>query len=178
MLFEPEWKGPIEGYVVNFLADQHWKIARTVPWDDAMQEAYVIFLRCKRKYQVEEAKHFMSLFKSAWFNHFTDMANEDTELRRVGPLPESPEGSPYDSIGEVDCDGHLAVLVEQAPREVALVLALFINAPQELLELALQGWSNGSDARCKNGGNTKINQLLGVPREFDPVKAVVDYFTP
>ena len=177
MSFVAEWGGPIEGYVVNYLTREHWKIARTCPREDAMQEAYCVFLRCKRKYpDVTEAKHFMALFKRAWFNHFTDLANADTERRVEGPMPTGADGQEFEQAGETDNDGSLAVAINQSPREVQMVLSLFLNAPQELIEMALGSWK-GADRRFHDGGSEKINKLLGLPKGLDSVKLVVDYFS-
>lgn len=173
------WEGPIEGYVVNFLTKNHWKIARLMSRDEAMQEAWCIYARCLNKYcDVTEPQHFMALFKTAWSNHFTDMANEDTASRVIGPMPINEEGYEVEPVGETDNDGMLAVMIKEAPREVAMVLALFLNAPQELLDLALGSWRGTQDRRFKSGGSTKINQLLGLPADYDSMQAVVDYFKP
>jgi len=172
--FVPEWDGPIAGYVVNFLTAQHWKIARTVPKDDALQEAYCVFLRCKRKYTtVTEPQHFMALFKTAWYNHFTDLANNDTAERVVHQEPETP----IEQVGATDNDGALAIMLRQAPREVSMVLSLFLNAPQELLDIALASWKAGGDRRSKSGGSKQVNRLLGLPEDQDTMKQVIDYFS-
>lgn len=176
MSFVAEWAGPIEGYVVNFLSKQHWKIKRTVPWEDAMQEAYCVFLRCKRKYpDIEEPQHFMALFKTAWYRHFTDFTNEDTASRVVGPHVVDEHGSAPEAVGELDNDGALALMIKQAPREVTMVLTLFLNAPQELLDLALGSWR--ADRRMKVNGSEHINKLLGLPADYDSMQAVRDYFS-
>lgn len=176
MLQPVEWKGLIEGYIVNYLTKHHWKIERSCPRSDAMQEAFCIFLRCKRKYPSVEPKHFMALFKTTWHNHFIDLSNLDTELRAQIAMPTDIEGIEIEPIGELDNDGMLAVMIRQAPREVSMVLSLFLNAPAELLDMVLGSWKAGGDRRFKAGGSEKINQLLGFPKEFDSMKAVSDYF--
>lgn len=178
MSFNAEWKGPIEGYVTNFLTKNYWKVARTCPREDVMQEAYCVFLRCKRKYpHIEEPKHFMALFKTAWYHEFMDLANADTEQRVEQQPLENESGEILESIGELNNDGMLAVMIRQAPAEVNTVLSLFLNAPQELLDLALGSWRSTADGRFKAGGVKHINQLLGLPEDFDSIKTVTEYFT-
>lgn len=180
-MYTPDFEGPIMGYVVNDLKANHWKIARTVPHSDAMQEAYCVFLKCKRTYAdtVTEPAHFMALFKTAWYRRFTDMANEDTERRCECAIPVSAvTGEEIQQEGESDNDGMLAVMIRQAPREVQMVLSLFLNAPQELLDIALGSWKAQGDRRCRAGGSLQVNRLLGLPEDQDTMQHVVDYFRP
>jgi len=176
-----EFKGPIEGYVVNSLKVNRWRIEASMTQDDAMQEAYFVFLRCSRKYPDVEAKHFMALFKMAWHNELNDLANQDTKLRAMVPFQRTTaranggEESEYDPIGETDNEGALAVLIRQAPREVQAVLNLFLSAPQEILDLALAGW-NGRNNRTKTGGSERICKLLGLQPDLDVLSLVEDYF--
>ena len=167
--FKPTWEGPVEGYVVNFLMANLWKIERTCPREDAMQEAYCIFLRCKRKYDVKEAKHFMALFKTAWYHHFTDLANLDTKHRAEVRMPVDVEGETVELVGETDNDGMLAIMIREAPREVSMVLTLMLNAPQELLDSAL-------GTRGAREGSVRVNRLLGLPLEQDTLGTVARYF--
>lgn len=179
MSFSPEFKGPIEGYVVNFMKKNLWRIERTMTRDDAMQDAYVVFLRVGNKYpDIEAPEHFMALFKTAWYRHFTDLANADTASRVLTHLVVRNEDGAeveHDPMGDLDNDGMLAVKIRQAPSEVTAVLNLFLSAPQELLEVALGAW-NGPDKRCRAGGSERINKMLGLPLHVDALKAVHDYF--
>jgi hypothetical protein len=166
-VYDPEWKGPLEGYVVNTLTKQYWKVARTLAYEDCMQEAYVVFLRCRRKYpRLKEAKHFMALFKTAWYRQFINLANADTAYRIFGPMPTNVDGEPYEQVGELDNDGFIACVLREAPGEIRMIISLFLGAPQELLEAALG-----------EGGSERINRLLGLPRGFDSLEAVRQYFT-
>lgn len=177
-----EFKGPIEGYVVNFLAKNYWRVQRSIPRDDCMQEAIVVYLRCKRKYPDVEDKHFMALFKTAWGNHFTDLSNSDTSRRaevsesdrlefqqRAGGMDELAE-----HVGDLENDGYLSTMIRQAPREIAMVLSLFLDCPSELLEMALDSWRR--NGRYRAGGSRHINKMLGFHPDRDVLKEVEDYF--
>lgn len=181
MSYSPEFIGPIQGYVVNHMRKNFWRVERTQSREDVMQEASVVFLRCKQKYQdLETPQHFMALFKRAWSNHFTDMSNADTQSRVLVPqqVQRSDDGSETiaDIVGDLDNDGALAIRLRQAPPEVILVLNLFLSAPQEILDLALGSWK-GRDQRCKTGGSKRICKMLGLPPELDVIKVVEEYFT-
>lgn len=177
MLYQPEWDGPIAGYVTNYLARYHWKIQRTVPWEDAIHEGFVVFLRCKRKYHVQEGKHFMALFKTAWYRHFTDLCNEDTASRCILASDAIERNEHPESIGELENAGMLSIMLRQAPHEVKMVLTLFLNAPQELLQQAVGAWFDCRDNKSRLKTSKRINSLLGLPADFDSMKAVDDYFS-
>jgi len=178
--YSPEFPGPIEGYVVNHMKKNFWRVERTQTRDDVMQEARVVFLRCKAKYQeLETPQHFMALFKRAWANEFNDLANADTASRVLVPQQTYRDEDGRETLvelhGDVENDGALSVMLKQAPAEVTLVLNLFLSAPQEILDLALGTWK-GRDQRCKTGGSKRICKMLGLPPELDVLKLVEEYF--
>ena len=184
-MFEPQWEGEHEGYATNYMAKHHWRIRSTVPWQDAMQEAAYVFMRCKRRYAatVTEPAHFMALFKTSLANRVNDLANENTERRAHTSLDHgdggiNPEHGDTDATGDTDNDGALAVAIRQAPREVQMVLSLLLGAPQELLDVALSGWRGNRDRRMRSGGSKRINQMLGLPEDRDTLQEVMDYFAP
>ncbi|UNA00825.1 hypothetical protein ZHS_69 [Edwardsiella phage vB_EpM_ZHS] len=179
--YEPVFKGPIEGFVVNSLKTNFWRIEASCTMDDAMQEARCAFLRVAHKYPGVEAPQFMALFKMAWHNKLTDLANDDTKLRAMVPLLARSEQESYDSdyavelVGDLDNDGALGVAIRQAPREVQAVVNLFLQAPQEILDLALRGWS--AKGRRKTDGSKRICRLLGLDEGMDVMQLVEDHFT-
>ncbi len=175
----PEFKGPIEGYVVNFLKKNHWRIAATHDREEALQEAYVVFLRTAARYPlVDGPAHFMSLFKRSWANEFNDLSVKATYARQMVSehLFEDGEEATWtrDSVGDLDNDGTLAVMVRQAPAEVVMVLNLFLSAPQELLELALSTWRK--NGRYKADGDKAVAKMLGLPEGATPVTNTQKYF--
>lgn len=183
MQYSPEFSGPIEGYVVNGMKANYFRVERTLSREEYMSEAYLVFLRVKSKYgdKVEGAPHFMALFKRAWANELNDLANKDTQHRKLVAMPttrgdDGEEGHEVELVGELDNEGALAIMIRQAPREVAMVLRLFLSAPQEVLELALQSW-RGKDRRYANGGSERICRLLGLDPNLDVMQRVEDYFS-
>lgn len=181
MSYIPEWKGPIEGYVVNFLAREMWRVKRTHTFDEALQEAYIVFLRTAARYtMVETPEHFMALFKTSWANEFTDLSNKATAARQLVPemVMTDEEGEQYrrEVAGDLENDGMLAVMIRQAPKEVLMVLNLFLNAPQELLELAMETWRRQGKYRAD--GDKAVARMLGLPADSKPVTQTQDYFAP
>lgn len=178
----PRFNGPIEGYVVNQLRSNFWRVERSMEREDVLQEAYIVFLRVQAKYpDVEMGPHFMALFKIAWHNQFTEFTNEDTKLRALVAMPthrgeDGDDGAEVEQLGSLDMDGALGVAIEQAPSEVKAVLNLFLNAPTEILETALRGW-NGRNKKERTGGSKRICQLLGLDPNLDVLAMTEAYFT-
>lgn len=172
------FKGPIEGYVVNFLTSQYWRVAASLEFDDALQEARLVFCEVSLKYPEVEDRHLMALFKTAWSNRFVDLAKKDTKHRQLvsdqGLDQETGLPVTKDFAGDLDTDGMLLLLIEQAPSEVRTVLSLFLNAPSELLELAVNAWKFRGRRRAE--GNQMLNECLGLPSGSDPLGTVEEYF--
>lgn len=181
--YVPEFKGPIEGWVVNFLTKNLWRVSRTMDRDDCMQEAQLVFLRVKRTYpNVTDAPHFMALFKTSWTRRFDDLSCEDSDIRsselHYEHQADDQDGdarAAVEFVGDVQNEGELRVMLRQAPREVTMVLNLLLKAPQEMLDVLLGGWK-GRDKRMKGGGSEHINRLLGLPEQQDTLQRVQDYF--
>lgn len=175
-----EFKGPVEGYVVNYIKREGWKVAASQTHDDLTQDAYLVYMKVCAKYpDVREAPHLMALFKTAWFRHFTDLANADTKNRVLTHFRDAGEddaGDAFEPAGDSDNDGALGVALRQAPAEVAAVLNLFLSAPQEILDMVMESWG-GPDRRKRANGCARLNRMLGLPPDLDALQAVHDYLS-
>ena len=178
----PQFKGPIEGFVVNFLKKSLWRIASTHTREDALQEAHLVFLSCAEKYpEMDTPQHFMALFKTSWFNHFNDLSTAATKARLSVSfsdlLRDDDEGQMLPTsgnlVGSTDNEGALLTSLRQAPQEVLAVLNLFLVMPKELLELALEAWALRGK---KVGGERFVETMLGLKTGTNPLKTVEDYF--
>lgn len=182
MSYSPEFVGPFEGFVVNHIARNMWRVSSHMDRDDVLQEARLVFYTLRRRYvesgEVVDPPHFMALFKTSWLRHFNDLSNTDT-ARRTNEVPypqqEGDAGVEWQPLGDRDNDGYLALLIEQAPSEVKSVLNLFLSAPQELLDMALTPW-RGKDRRCRAGGSKHICKLLGLDENLDVMRMTEEYF--
>lgn len=183
MPYSPEWKGPIEGWTVNHVSANMWKVERTQQRADVMQEAYLVFMKVSARYpELDDPRHFMALYKTSWQRHFTDLANADTadrvtsSISRAGPAEDGECDRDRDFVGATDNDGQLSVMLRQAPAEVRMVINLFLSAPQEILDLALAGWVRKRDGQVGAGGSKRLCRLLGLPEDMDVMGAVERYF--
>jgi hypothetical protein len=172
----PVWKGSLEGYTTNFLKTNYWRVESSMTYEDAESEAFLVFCKLTAKYSVEEPKHFMALYKTALYNRFNDLANEDSILRNLHSLDleDSDEHSHHEVAGDLDNHGSVLVSISQAPNEVMQVLRLLLIAPIEILELARNAWKgNGHNVE---DGNNFINEALGREKGTDSIGLVRTYF--
>jgi hypothetical protein len=181
--YTPEWTAPFEGYAANFIKRNLWKVARTHDRDDAWQEVHFVFYDCVRRYstRVENAAHFMALFKTCLNTHFCDLAVKATTARAELGALEDDDGTVQDytsgTIGETQNAGELQTKIRQAPSEVRVVLALFLSAPQELVDLAMSTWKTHTrGGKQAAGSDHHLNKMLGLPPGSKPLAAVEAYF--
>jgi len=151
-------------------------------YEDCLQEAKYIFCKVKKKYgNTGSPQHFMQLFKTSWTREFADLSTVNTKQRHVVSehrlQDEDYEYSDECSLlaGDFDNDGMLAIMIEQAPSEVKLVLQLFLTAPVEVLDLFSVQWKKCR--KRKEFGNQQLCEILGLPKNTDVVGIVTGYFT-
>lgn len=179
-VYIPTFEGEVEGWTMNYLTKQLWRVARTKDRDDCMQEAYCVFLRVADKYPDVNARHFMALYQTSWIRVFDDFSTQDTLVREVELLSDG-RAVLNEPMGDTCNEGELLVKLREAPREVRMVLELLLRAPQEILDIALAGWFP-NDKRTPNGisakSSARINALLGLPADMNTLEQVREYFQP
>lgn len=132
--WEPQWEGAIAGYAHNYCARNYWRVASFMDYEDMIQESYIKYLQCVRKYpRVVEPQHFMRLFQVALMNHFNTLSNKASEAGdRVDSVQYDPdegeERSIFDNmVGDVKHNGDLAVAYSQMPQEARQCLLLMLD---------------------------------------------------
>ena len=181
-IYYPQYDGPVQGYVMNFLRSNYWRVAATMEFEDCTQEAYSVFLVVASKYgPTDTPQHFMSLFKISWINHFNDLSTKDSKIRKMltAGYETAEDGQRFDSlldnmIGEVDTSGHLYQMIMKAPDDIRVVLAFIVNGPDYLVEIVCDAWSGSTRKRKK--GNELLCRLLGFSKATDVFGALVKYF--
>lgn len=169
----PEFKGPVEGYTVKFLTRNFWRVRASMDMDDAMQEARCVFYKVIRKYKkVRAPEHIMALYKTAWSRRFTDLAHRDNSQRTEIQVADLWS---LERVGELDSDSMLGTMLQQAPTEIKTVLSLFLNAPSELLDLAVTSWRGSGHYTPE--GNKMLCLYLGYEPGTDIIGMVRDYFS-
>jgi hypothetical protein len=172
--FNPKWEGFIEGYVVNFLKKNFWRVSEYMEYQDCLQEAHCVFLRLKRKYgNMDSPRHFMALYKVSWINEFNDLSTSANKYKTRYCLLEENEEE-IDQV-EQDNDGRLSIMMEQAPSDVKIVLQLMLTAPVEVLDMFASMWK--SKGNGKEFGNKHLCEILGLPQKTDIVGKINSYFS-
>lgn len=116
--FFPKFDGPIKGWAINYINKQLWRMDSYIEFDDLLQDAFEYFLQVKKKYpDVDNPRHFMSLFQSCLRNHFHDLAKQRQRHITI-------EDYCKDTSSEEDMDMLLLEFAEcpQLVHELALVL--------------------------------------------------------
>lgn len=178
----PDFDGELEGYVHNQLKRHFWRVSKTLAYDDVMQEARLVFVECRARYcPIDTPQHFMSLFKTAWYRRFTDLAYTSSRKtdHEVPDFRIYDEGEGVDTFistaqGETGNAGPVLVALHRAPAEVKAVLSLMLNAPQEMVEAVEAAWK--AKGKKRGMGNAHLCRLLGRPEGEDLLGHVRDYF--
>ena len=179
-IYEAAWEGAFEGYTKKYVHKNLWRLTRTCDFDDAMQEARIVFMRCARKYadRIDYAAWFMAVYKRSLMGRFADLATNDTRYRSTAQelTHEGDDGvrQHEEAVGELVNAGELACAVSGAPSEVREVLALLFGAPAELLDVARRAW--GASRHKDPFGNAMINKLLGRAPAYPSLEEVREYF--
>lgn len=177
MLTLHKFEGPIQGWTVNWLTENGWRFEPYHERGDMLQNAYIVFLKCSSRYPEVEPRHFMALYQTAWKRYCINLAKKVSSDRRCQSASrldrESHETFEVEPVGDLDNYGYVSLMLKQAPREVTLVLTLMLNAPSELLDMAM------SAMKAKNrrvSDESMICSMLGLPEGSTPLQTVRDYF--
>ncbi len=182
LAYSPMWEGPVEGYTVNFMKSNFWRVKAHMEYQDAMQEAKLVFVKLKRKYgRLSSPQHFMSLYKTTLKREFDELSTRDTKFRNEVNASQinSSENSEftevyYNQAGDLMNDGMLAIMIEQAPAEIKKVLKLFLETPVEFLDHLSSVWKK--KGKYNDFGNKHINEVLGMEEGTDVEKLLREYF--
>lgn len=171
----PNWEadgweaGVYRRYAQKLIQKDAWKYANLgLTEDDLMQEAWMSFDYCVKKYKVKHPKHFMTLYKKRLFCQFWLLSKKSSkENLRIRDEEQVTEALSSKGKHEYNL-GPLKILLERAPDEIKEVLNVLVNSPSEMVdELFMKKRINNSDI-CKLLGydpKKKIIQSLGYEGE-------------
>ena len=110
--FTPRWQGPIQGHAVNTVKSFFPKLCADHEFDDLMQEAYIVFIKCSRRYKgvVDNPAWFMALFRNALRNKLINITGQCRYTLSLENLDDEP------SI--TDNEGYLACVFSELPVQV------------------------------------------------------------
>lgn len=122
--FVPRWNAAIEGHAVNLVRKFYPKLAAEHEFDDLLQEAYIVFMRCKERYagKVDNPRWFMALFSRSLFNRLMDLSKRCGTYISIEALEDAfPEpATEYD-------EAYFACLLRELPKEFRQLVDKVIN---------------------------------------------------
>ena len=127
IVWSPVWGKEYEGWAISYLRAHKWRCDPMYDTDDLVQEAWLVFRHLADTYpRIIDPKHFMALFKRAVINKINDKSCRYS--RRKGTVEAPISTDVYEvfagRIGEGTNGGYLAALLNEAPEELKLVLAM------------------------------------------------------
>lgn len=136
--YTPRWPGAIEGYTVNTLrrSGVYGRLSAWLEFEDLLQEAYVVFARCKHRYagRVTEPAWFMALYKTALHNRLSTLI---VAHRKYSSFMDRNIAAPFpEAVGELENLGELCCLIAELPAEFAAVLEEAVLADTAALRAA------------------------------------------
>ena len=143
IVYRPRWKGAIEGYTVNTVRKNFSQLSANYEFEDLMQEAYIKFLKCERKYAgvVNNDRWFMALYKRALQHRIVSLIRRSREYSFIEyHSPHTmPESSASEGVFEV---------IRKLPHELAMIVWT-MSSPTEISRglLAIERPIRGSKAR-------------------------------
>lgn len=166
------WPGVAEGYAINQMRANLWRMHGRESLSDLVHEAWLIYQKVHSRYakETDSPKWLMALFAVALQNRITDLARKtrrsscevgDDELADVAA---SDRFEPIDSVVE------LVTAIENAPSEIRAALLVLLNAPDELLEViqaaARRSPRRASRIMCYLTGQQSDNELWSRARHY------------
>lgn len=137
--FTPRWPGAIEGHAVNAVRKWFPALCAEHEFDDLLQEAWVVFHRCKERYpNIDNPKWFMAVFRTSLQNRLMNMAARCGRMISLDASPslpvEEPSVAPIEERGPglLGLNEIVARVLREVPEEArGFVLAIFFGPEAE-----------------------------------------------
>lgn len=175
-------------WMINYAKLNYWRVASWYELSDLIMDGYFILAKCEEKYPEVSQRDFMNLFKRAYFNHITDLANARTKSPNEVPFSDlgvrwtedGEEASDEYMLqhimgGEEDDTAEIVDLIRRAPWEVQQLLKLFFTEEgQKKIQGAMHDFGG-----LRGDHNTRLCRIAGLdPNEVNLVEEVRAYLTP
>lgn len=181
--FRPEFDPVISGWAVNHLRTNYWRVAGHYEFEDMIQEAWLVFATCRDSYpHVNEARHFTSLFKTAFRNRIHDLSYGCSNEKGV-VADEGDDGLCYEEVlanivGNTPNAGFATVLLNEIPKELKTLLnAMCDEAMRGVFHTPMERFDTGNGLSRRQTTNQYWCGLLGFDSDrVDLVGMLLSYF--
>jgi hypothetical protein len=90
--YRAKWEGPIHGFTVNTIRKFYPSLCAEHEFDDLLQEAYIVFMRCIEGFKPNPADpaapQFMGYYKCSLRNHLMNLARTCGKTLYMEDVPE------------------------------------------------------------------------------------------
>jgi hypothetical protein len=160
-------------WIANTARKNFWRVAAWYELSDLIQDGYMCYYLVRKKYpQAIDREHIMSLLRSTFVNHITDLANKTTRLAEVPDSPQvGDQSEQFSTIDNFVCEfSELTEMIADAPVVVGEAIKALIANPAAFQEAPIRL------DRTRETNNARICRLLGLdPKNFDLPKMIYDY---
>lgn len=121
---DPLLDAGVRGLIVNMAKKNFWRVASWYDLQDLIQDGYLCFAKVRNRYPTAtDVRHVTALFKTTFFRHITDLANERTQgneqtISQLVAVPGQEEAVWERLIGGQDEEATLKVMLRNAPAEL------------------------------------------------------------
>lgn len=126
-----DWPGPWEKWAKNFCYRNHWRVAHILgDYEDCLSKCALDYVICRQRYgdTVNSPQQFMFMYKLWVTAEFNTLSSKDYNERQMHlALPKNEI--------LVDSDAELVARLSTASSELKSVIGIFMNSPQEIMEL-------------------------------------------
>lgn len=131
----PEWEGSsFQKWAKNYCYKNHWRVAHILgDYEDCLAECALYYVICRERYgaSVNSEKQFMFMYNLWVTAEFDTKSTKDYNNRQFQQSLSQTEAS-------IESDANLAVKLADASDELKSVLNIFLNAPNEIMEVLRQ----------------------------------------
>lgn len=157
-----EWESNIKGFSVNYINSNLWRFKESsYSFDDLLQEAWIVFDYCKKKYKNTSPANFMTLYKKALFCSLFDLGKREEKEQLL--TIESPEI--YENKKAEALDYNL--MLQDIPEIMRNIVELLTDPPDDVKNYI----------ENKKITNLFLCQLLDLnPNIINIKKLIINYF--
>lgn len=161
----------MRGWILTTARDNLWRVAAWYDLDDLIQEGYICYAICAKKYPHVEQKHFMALLKTCFNNRIHDLASAKARsIVAVEPIEGADECKfNYYYAHDSENDILFNVLLQQLPAELKQLVKTLLNDGKDI---PMQRTANGS----RETTNSYLCRLLGLDSKVDLVTVFKEHF--
>lgn len=127
-----DWAGSCyQKWAKGFCARNAWRVVNVLgDYDDCLAKCALDFVICRQRYggTVNSPQHFMYMYTTWVRAEFHSLSTHDTNNRKM------QEGLSTEEIA-IKSDAEMVAALSTASAELKSVMKIFLNAPQEMMEL-------------------------------------------